>query len=216
MWKALALKEFQELRLPALLALVAYLYVVFALMGAPLLPGDRLGRGEIPFMGSTFYMAFCVVAALFGIGMGLRQTLGEALGGTYQFLLTRPAGHACFCVKLIVGLALYLAVSAIPILIYAVWAAVPGTHASPFEWSMTVPAWLLWLGLSLIYFGAFLTGLRPARWLGTRLLPLAGAAVGAFLLAVDLDMIVLRLAGIAVGLVLLLAVWFVARTRDYA
>ena len=28
-----------------------------------------------------------------------------------------------------------------PFLRYAIWAATPGTHASPFEWSMTLPTW---------------------------------------------------------------------------
>jgi hypothetical protein len=56
------------------------------------------------------------------------------------------------------------------------WAATPGTHASPFEWSMTMPVWGAWFGMLTIYLGAFLSGLRPGAWVGTRLAPLAAAA----------------------------------------
>ena len=37
--------------------------------------------------------------------------------------------------------------AAAPILLYGWWASVPGTHPTPFEWDMTGPAWILWLGL---------------------------------------------------------------------
>jgi hypothetical protein len=55
--------------------------------------------------------------------------------------------------------------------VYAAWAARPGSVAAPFEWSMTESAWRGLAGLTLIYLGTLLTMLRPARWLGTRLLP---------------------------------------------
>ena len=36
--------------------------------------------------------------------------------------------------------------------------------------------------MPLLYFGAFLSGIRPARWFGTRLLPLVAAGALAMLL----------------------------------
>ena len=215
MWKALALKELREAALLAVLALVAYLYATLVLMGAPLLPGSSYGRAEIPFLGSTFYLVYAVVAALFAVALGMRQTLGEALGGTYQFLLTRPAGRTALYAKLAVGTGLYFAISALPILLYAAWAATPGTHASPFAWSMTLPAWMLWLGMSLLYAGAFLSGLRPARWFGTRLLPLAGSVLGTLMIAVEHDVTLVRLLGAVVAALLLAAIGFTIRTRDF-
>ena len=65
-----------------------------------------------------------------------------------------------------------------------VWAATPGTHAGPFEWSMTWPAFLVWLLLPLFYLGAFASGIRPARWYGSRLLPLLAVGIPAWLLAI--------------------------------
>ena len=41
---------------------------------------------------------------------------------------------------------------------------------------MTIPVWLTWLAVGLVYLGAFLSGIRPAAWWGTRLMPLAGAS----------------------------------------
>ena len=70
-----------------------------------------------------------------------------------------------------------LACTLLPILIYATWAAMPGTHAGPFEWSMTGPAFRIWLLMPLAYLGAFASGIRPARWFGSRLLPLVSVAI---------------------------------------
>ena len=56
-------------------------------------------------------------------------------------------------------------------------AAAPRTHPGPFEWSMTESALRLWLILPLVYLGAFFSGLRPARWFGSRLLPLLSVAL---------------------------------------
>jgi hypothetical protein len=76
-----------------------------------------------------------------------------------------------------VGVTLYLVCAAVPILLYACWAATPGTHASPFFWSMTVTTWKIWLAMPLIYLGAFLSGVRPGRWWLSRLWPLAGLSL---------------------------------------
>jgi len=80
-----------------------------------------------------------------------------------------------YVTKLLIGLVTYLACGAAPILLYACWAATPGTHASPFDWSMTVPVWNTWLACATVYLGAFLAGLRPGAWVGTRLTPVAAS-----------------------------------------
>ena len=58
----------------------------------------------------------------------------------------------------------------------------PGKHASPFFWWMTATAWEAWGVIAIVYLAAFLAGIRPARWFGTRLLPLAAGGVLAALL----------------------------------
>ena len=88
-----------------------------------------------------------------------------------------------FLTKLSTGIGLLLVCTLLPILIYATWAALPGTHPGPFEWSMTGPAFQVWLLLPLAYLGAFASGIRPARWFGSRLLPLVSVGLPASVLA---------------------------------
>jgi hypothetical protein len=98
---------------------------------------------------------------------------------------------------------------------YAVWAATSGTHASPFAWSMTIPVWLTWLAVGLVYLGAFLSGIRPAAWWGTRLMPLTGACALA-LLAATLPVWAGLTASLMAGAALVALILFVAETRDFA
>jgi hypothetical protein len=121
-----------------------------------------------------------------------------------------------FAIKLATGIGVLVVAASLPIVLYGSWAAVPGHHAGPFEWSMTGSAWWLTFLMPLVYLGAFLSGLRPARWFGTRLLPLAAVALALFMLT-DFPWwpatfpLVLLLYGL-----LLTSIDFVARTRDYA
>jgi hypothetical protein len=44
---------------------------------------------------------------------------------------------------------------------------------------MTGPAFRVWILMPLVYLGAFASGIRPARWFGSRLLPVIAVAVPA-------------------------------------
>ena len=81
---------------------------------------------------------------------------------------------------------------------------------------LTQPAWRLCFMLPLVYFGAFLSGLRPARWFGTRLLPLAAAGFFVwFVMSIPWWGPRWALAVCLYGL-LTANIFYVARTRDYA
>jgi ABC-type transport system involved in multi-copper enzyme maturation permease subunit len=195
--------------------------LVVNLMGAKVLngfPGIARGTEEVPFTGSDFVTPFGFISAAFAIALSFRQTAMESSGGTFLFLLHRPLPRAeIMLIKVASGLGLFFVCASVPILVYGTWAAMPGHHPSPFEWSMTAPAWRSASLNSLLYLGAFLSGLRPARWFGTRLLPLA---------AVGLAMLVLTSfawrswvglpAVVVIYCVLLATVRYVARERDYA
>lgn len=218
MWKALITKELRETAWIAAVALLLYLHAVASLAGFALLPWTMGREASIPFVGDGFNSSFTWIAALLAVALGFRQSAVESPRGTWLFLLHRPTSwRSIVGAKLLAGIALYLAVSAVPILIYAWWAATPGTHASPFFWSMTVDAWQIWLGLAVLYLGAFLSGLRPGRWFGTRLAPLAAVAI--LVLGIEqlpwwwaLGLPLLALLGLIVcGLI-----FHVARTRDYS
>ena len=218
--KALALKELREVFGIAAVALAAYLALVVSLMGAKVfywVPGMPSGTAGVPFAKGEFTGFFTWVSVVFAAALGFRQSAWESGRGTFLFLLHRPVSRRSIIVnKLVVGAGLVFVCASLPILLYACWAAVPGHHPSPFAWSMTEPAWRLAFLMPLLYLGAFLSGLRPARWFGTRLLPLSASVLFVVLLNV---LPWWWSAGFPAALLLyglLVAnVCFVARVRDY-
>jgi hypothetical protein len=219
MFRAMALKELRETRGIMLLALAAYSLLVMGVVSGWRVWSDRMP----PFVDdSSFYSWFCFISGAMAIAVGLRQTIGESLPGTYPFLLHRPAGRRWLIgVKLAVGTGLCLVCAAVPILAYGIWAATPGTHPTPFEWSMTMPAWTVWFGFTLLYLGAFLAGIRPGRWYRSRILPLAAAGLVLFVVEVGAFALCLNeslwpcLAIFAFDAWMIAVILFVVRTRDY-
>jgi len=218
MIRALAAKELRETSLVVLAALVVYAYFATSAMGFALLP--FLGRdiGVIPFVGGIFPGAFIVVSAGLAIALGFRQSAWESMQGTFPLLLHRPAPWwQLIGTKLAVGLVLVLACAVLPVLMYAWWAATPGTHAGPFEWSMTYPTWKVCISMTAVYLGAFLSGIRPAHWLWSRLWPLAGAGVLIFLIQYLPYWTLLGLGAVVLlDGVLVVAILFLAGSRDYS
>ncbi len=218
---ALARKELREVFAITAAALGAYLALVVSLMGGKVfdwVPGMPAGTEEVPFTGNGFVGLFILISAALAVALGFRQSAWESARGTYLFLLDRPLRRdTIFLTKLAVGAGVLLLAAALPIVAYGAWAVVPGHHPSPFAWSMTDAAWRVALLMPLPYLGAFLSGLRPARWFGTRLLPLA-AAGGLALLLAELPWwwyVGLPLTALACGL-LAANVCHVARVREYA
>lgn len=179
MLKALVIKELRESAGIIALAIMAMIYALAELTGTRLMPWQGRGVYSFPFVydSLTFYLSVCVGGL--AIALGLKQTAWEERQGTFYFLLHRPVSRGrVFASKLAVGLVFVIGLSALFLLIYAWWAARPGDVLAPFEWSMTIPAWQSWVTMPLIYLGAFLSGIRPARWWGTRLAPLVAAILG--------------------------------------
>jgi hypothetical protein len=218
--KVLALKELREVAGIAVAALAGYLAMVISLMGTKVfhsVPGMPWGTHGVPFSGNEFTGFFTWVSVVFAVALGFRQSAWESARGTFLFLLHRPVSRrAVFLTKLAIGAGLLLLCASLPIVLYSWWAAIAGHHPSPFAWSMASPAWRLTFLMPLVYLGAFLSGLRPARWFGTRLLPLAASA--GFLILLDSLpwwSLGFPLAVLLYGL-LVANICFVARVRDYA
>jgi hypothetical protein len=214
-------KELRETAGILAIGLAFYFYFAVKEMRHDLLPWFGSGfynyMMEIPFVGRSYPSSFVWVSAGLAIALGFRQSVGESLHSTWQFLLHRPvAWKRLLGAKLLIGVASYLLCAAVAILVVAWWAATPGTHASPFAWSMTVPIWKVWITMPIVYLGAFLSGLRPGRWVGTRLLPLAAAGMLAALIP-ELPWWPLSGLGLIVLLstVLVRNIFFVAQTRDF-
>jgi hypothetical protein len=143
------------------------------------------GVADVPFVQDDFVYQALVISFCLALALGLVQSYLESVRGTWLWLLHRPASRTeIVAVKLLVGAAVYLTCAALPVACYACWAATPGKHPGPFEWSMTADAWHNCLWMLPIYLGSFLSGIFPGRWFGTRLLPLTGIAILAGILAV--------------------------------
>ncbi len=150
------------------------------------------------------------------MAFGLWQTVRENTGKSFYFLLHRPmARNSVFLTKMLVGMGLLLMLTAVPTLVYACWAATPGNHASPFFWGMTVGSWQICLALPTVYLGTMLSGIRSARWFGSRLLPLIATVAVVFLICLIVDVwlgvgILLAFDAVLIALILKLA-----EQRDY-
>jgi hypothetical protein len=183
-------KELRELRLFAALALLAFGVYVSNLTGhwsvflsevLGWLPA--LGAGpDVRFVRGEFSLPHGLIGFALALALGFRQSVGELFQGTFPFLLHRPLSRrAIILTKLLAGAGLLMACTLLPILIYAAWAATPGTHPGPFEWSMTARTFQLWLTMPLIYLGAFASGFHQAHW-AARPLPLVAVVAPAAVL----------------------------------
>jgi hypothetical protein len=218
MFRAMVWKELREVRGIALLALLANGYMLVAATHPDMFPFIR--GNNVPFIFGQFLMLVLWICVPTAIALGYRQTLGESISGTYPFLFHRSLARSWLIgTKLLVGAAVYLACNMVFIVGHGLWAATPGTHAGPFEWSMTVPCWIAWFGVLVLYLGAFLSGLRPGRWFGTRTLPLVGAGlittVTTAIAILDDELLGLSLVLVAIAW-MIVAILFVARTQDFS
>jgi ABC-type transport system involved in multi-copper enzyme maturation permease subunit len=184
---AIVRKELREIWAFAALALALYVIYVSKLTGKGSgllssllgwLPGMNAAAVDVPCVEGGFLPMYFFIGVGLAISLGFRQSAWEPSQGTALYLLHLPLGRrTIYLTKLVTGMCLLLVCTLLPILIYAAWAATPGTHPGPFEWSMTGGAFQTWLIMPLGYLGAFASGIRPARWFGSRLLPLLAAAI---------------------------------------
>ena len=230
MFRAIFRKELRENIGILLLILVGYAFWHASEVNAGWGIGAMTGRWQSwqlhvdsdersPFLtDSCVQIYLCFMAAL-AAALGLRQTLGESIVGTWLFFQHRPASRRQLIgLKLLIGLLLYFVCGAGVILIHAFRAATPGVHAAPFFWWMTAPWWLCLLTTPMVYLSVFLVGIRPARWYGTRLFPLI------LLLALYYGGVATEEMGWGwvwmsivwfIDLALIRAIFFVAQNRDY-
>lgn len=224
MWKAFVRKELRELLPLVGMAAAAYGLILAHAFGVYLVFWPVPEQQDIPFVTDSFVTQTTFVSFCLAVGLAMKQTLAESLGGTWLWLLHRPMTHrAILAIKLAVGGTVYLVCAAIPVLLYACWAAWPRTHPSPFYWSMTQSAWEGWGIVGLMYLGSFLSALRPGRWIGTRLLPLVGTATlaGVAYAASDLSRAWFATAGawlllVVLGAVIVSGIQHVGRVRDFS
>lgn len=131
--------------------------------------------GDIPVWNSAD-LVFTIAAPLAGLALGLLQILPELRRDQWAFLVHRPATRTTlFFGKVVPGLCLYLLAVSLPLLGLAAWDAAPGHVAAPFDFRFTLSGWAAILTGLPFYFAGLLTALRPARWFGSRPLPVVAA-----------------------------------------
>lgn len=217
MIRALIVKELRENVVLVALAALGIAYALASLSGWSVNgSGPPQVNYAVPFIETDFFAVLAVIGGTLAALMGLKQSAWEELRGTYHYLLYRPIARSrVIAVKLVVGLALIQSTAAALILLHGLWAATPGKHGSPFLWSMTEDAWRMWLAIPVVYLSAFLSGLRPAAWYGTRLAPLAVGAGLMCLLGGQPWMGVAALGSALASAALAACVLQVAAERDY-
>ena len=113
---------------------------------------------------------------IIGLALGLLQILPELRRDQWAFLIHRPASQtALFFGKVLPGVCLYLLASILPLLGLAAWESSPHHVPAPFDFRFTLAGWAAVLAGLPFYFAGLLVALRPARWYGSRALPLLSA-----------------------------------------
>lgn len=123
-------------------------------------------------------------APTLGLLLGLIQIVPEQRRDLWAFLIHRPASRSTiFCGKAMTGIRLLFLATLVPLLVFVIWMQVPGNFPAPFDWHLALASILAILSGLVFYFAGMLTALRPARWFGSRALPIPTALLCAFLIA---------------------------------
>lgn len=123
----------------------------------------------------AFSRILCIVV---GLALGWFQIQSERHRDLWAFLVHRPVTRTTiFLSKASAGLLLYALVVGLPLLYFVWWVATPGHVAAPFEWGMAWPVLAEFLSGVAWYFAGMLTGIRQARWYGSRVLGLGAACL---------------------------------------
>lgn len=176
--KTLVRKELQEnLRLAALglvifglIQVLSYIDYSEVMKSLALSHGVRGGGGLMqPLLEKFIVMGTAFFCGLFGALLGWLQIHNERRPDLWAFLMHRPlSATQIFLCKAAAGLTLYALVAGLPLACSIIWAVTPGHVAAPFEWRMLEPVAAFFLSGVVYYFAGMLTGLRQARWYGSR------------------------------------------------
>ena len=155
-----------------------------------------------------------LTAPLIGLALGLLQILPELRRDQWAFLVHRPASSTMlFLGKILPGLCLYLAATVLPLLGLTAWLASPTHVPAPFDARFTLAGWAAILSGLPFYGAGLLVALRPARWYGSRVLPLVAALLAPWAASYFSEFWSVALVCLLVSGALLLAAWgsFVSR-----
>lgn len=137
---------------------------------------------ELPLLSDSLLPYTTAVYAIFGAALGMLQTIPESIRGTYPFLVHRPVRRGRPLVgKALAGAAMYSVAGGVPLLAAVIWVAIPGHYAAPFRIAMAGAVFADFLCGLVFYLAGILTGVRRAKWYGTRLAGFGFALIVMFL-----------------------------------
>ncbi|MGI4789942.1 MAG: hypothetical protein ACRYFS_13960 [Janthinobacterium lividum] len=171
----------------------------------------QFGQSEFLNLGQFWSgenLVLTITMPLIGLALGLMQILPELRRDQWAFLVHRPASRTTlFWGKVLPGVCLYLLATVLPLLGLAAWAAQPSHIPAPFDFRFTLAGWASILSGLPFYFAGLLVAVRPARWYGSRALPIVAALIAPFA-AVTLTLFwQAALVSVLVTVVLLCAAW---------
>ncbi len=169
--------------------------------------GSVMAANLQPLLSQTLLMEAAFFCAIFGAALGWLQTRNEAHRDLWAYLVHRPVSRAdIFRGKAFAGLCLYAFGAGLPLLGLTLVVATPGHIAAPFEWPMTQPLLAVFLTGPVFYFAGMLTGLRQARWFGSKCFGFGGAVAASLAIFAANDMVVsLLITLVAAGILALAA-----------
>lgn len=200
--KALFWKEWHENLRWALLALLALaLGLAYAEYRQP-------SFQSLSQIWSDTDLVLTIAVPLIGLALGLLQILPELRRDQWAFLVHRPVTRTTlFFGKVIPGVCLYLLATISPLLGFALWASSPRHVPAPFDVRFTLAGWAAILtGLSF-YFAGLLVALRPARWYGSRALPVLTALIAPWAAVWFTEFWQAALVCVLTAVILMLAAW---------
>jgi hypothetical protein len=105
--------------------------------------------------------------------LGLLQTILEVRRDQWAFLMHRGVSATrIFVGKAAAAMVAYALVTLVPVLVAALWCAVPGVYRYPFSWYQTLPMLVTILASSAFYFAVVTSVVWKGPWHVSRLLPL--------------------------------------------
>ncbi len=210
-WKALFWKEWHEnARWAALALLLLSLGLAYSVYRQPTFQ-------SVQSIWSDANLVLTTAVPLIGLAFGLLQILPELRRDQWAFLMHRPATRTTlYFGKVVPGVCLYLIAAIPPLLGFALWASSPNHIPAPFDFRFTLAGWAAILSGLPFYFAGLLVGLRPARWYGSRALPIVSALLAPWAALYLTEFWQAALVCVLVAVVLMLAAWgSFASSGDY-
>ncbi|MEO6052401.1 MAG: hypothetical protein ABIP97_00160 [Chthoniobacterales bacterium] len=135
-------------------------------------------RNYQSLLSPTILLAISLTSAIVGGALGFLQIMPEQKRDRWAFLVHRPVSlETIFWGKFAAGFLLYFGATLLPFAALYLVAARPGALPAPFDPRMALAGFVDILAGFTVYLAALISSLRTGRWLGSKLLVIAGAVL---------------------------------------